>query len=161
MYLVFTITAFTEYFLWQHVKDFYVKYFFLSFTREEFVSQRTGGRLQSRSFSNTNSLKLVPGREIKLEDLPDEVDWRQQGVITSVRNQGGCGSCWAYWSEMTGRPTWSIDQSTGNTSATLCSGRLGKHFSTQGMLNHCWEDLKLFRSQSEHITYRIHCKEGT
>uniref|UniRef100_A0A182PUY7 Tryptophan 2,3-dioxygenase n=1 Tax=Anopheles epiroticus TaxID=199890 RepID=A0A182PUY7_9DIPT len=27
--------------------------------------------------------------------LPPRVDWRDQGVISSVKNQGSCGACWA------------------------------------------------------------------
>lgn len=34
---------------------------------------------------------------IKLESIPKELDWRKtKNVIPDVRNQGQCGSCWAF-----------------------------------------------------------------
>ena len=96
---------------------------FSDLTAEEF-DKRLGMRMPSKWHSPT--LGQHRGRNTS---LPSSVDWRAKGKVTPVKNQGQCGSCWAFSATGALEGAWAIGTNTlvslSEQQLVDCSGSYG------------------------------------
>lgn len=76
---------------------------FADLTPEEFKTRHIGSRLNAPlgsygcgTFTSTSS------------SVPVSMDWRNKGAVNPVRDQGQCGSCWAFATTANAESVWAI-----------------------------------------------------
>ncbi|KAJ9172637.1 hypothetical protein P3X46_015851 [Hevea brasiliensis] len=63
---------------------------FADLTNEEFKTTR------NRFKGHMCSAQVGPFRYENLSAVPSSMDWRKKGAVTAIKDQGQCGSCWAF-----------------------------------------------------------------
>ncbi|MCL4112850.1 UNVERIFIED_CONTAM: hypothetical protein GTU68_028846 [Idotea baltica] len=109
---------------------------FAALTDEEFSQIYLGTIVQSENIIEDN--EVTP--------LTEEIDWVAKGTVTPIKNQGQCGSCWAFSAtgglEGLSKLAYGTLESFSEQQLVDCSGKYGNQACNGGLMDSAFKFVK-------------------
>jgi len=138
------------------------------------VAMNQFGDLSSAEFGSLyNGLKINASERVQGEDVyydpyfvgDDTVDWRTKGVVTAIKNQGQCGSCWAFSATGSMEGAWGISKgklvSLSEQNLVDCSSSQGNEGCDGGLMDYAFQYVMDNKGIDTEASYKYTARDGT
>jgi cathepsin H len=132
---------------------------FSDWTDEEFMAKRVSEPQNcSATVGNYNPVRNV--------ELPTSVDWRIYGVVSPVKNQGQCGSCWSFSTTGALESHWALQTGTrpppdlSEQQLVDCAGAFNNFGCNGGLPSQAFEYIKYAGGLTSEAQYPYTAKDG-
>jgi len=129
-------------------------------THEEFKKQMNGFKVSSETNNFDHHTFLAPAHVT----IPDTVDWRKEGYVTAVKDQGQCGSCWAFSAtgSLEGQHFAKTKQLISLSEQNLvdCSGKFGNMGCDGGLMDAAFQYIKANQGIDTEKSYPYEARDG-
>jgi cathepsin L len=131
-------------------------------TNAEFVAKFNGFNKSHTVTQSKNKITYLAPSNVQ---IPDSVDWRTQGYVTPVKDQGQCGSCWAFSAvaSLEGQHFKATGQLVSLSEQNLvdCSGSFGNDGCNGGLMDQAFDYIKSNKGIDTESSYPYTAQDGS